>query len=252
MKRRIIFFLILMFFPLILVKADTTLKEVSFVRCVDGDTAVFNVDNEEVKFRFLAIDTPETVHPTKEVEAFGKNASEYTCNKLTNAQSIYVEYENSNKIDKYGRSLAWIWVDGSLLQKELVSVGYAEVAYIYGTYRYTESLCLNQKVAKESSYGIWSENREEGYCSTVDLTKTQDNIIWDNVDIPDNIQDNNEEIIPEEEIDNFTSEKLDKANDIMNKVDDYLTDNDSKFSRIFVAVFISIAAFYAVFKGKKK
>ena len=68
---------------------------------------------------------------------------------------------------------------------------------------------------------------------------------------PEN-EDNKEEDNLKEDENTSISEKIDKANDIMNKVDDYLTDNDSKFSRIFVAVFISIAAFYAVFKGKKK
>ena len=112
------------------VNAETTTKKVSFVRCVDGDTAVFNVDGNEVKYRFLAIDTPESVKPNTAVEEFGKDASEYTCNKLTNAKEIIIEYENSNKTDKYGRYLGWIWIDGSLLQKELISVGYAKVENI--------------------------------------------------------------------------------------------------------------------------
>lgn len=138
-----------------------------FESCVDGDTAVFKINGESTKFRFLAIDTPETVHPTKGVEAFGKNASEYTCNKITNAKKIEIEYEDS-KTDKYGRSLGWIWVDDSLLQKELIEAGYAEVAYIYGTYKYTSDLCETQKEAILNGSGIWEAGkRKEGYCSTI-------------------------------------------------------------------------------------
>ncbi len=156
---------------------DKTLEKVSatFDSCVDGDTANFIINNEKVKFRFLAIDTPETVHPTKEVEAYGKNASEYTCNKLTNAKTIEIEYEE-NKTDKYGRSLGWIWVDGSLLQEELVSVGYAEVAYIYGTYKYTTKLCETQKSAILNENGMWSDtSKEEGYCSTLRTVERKNN-----------------------------------------------------------------------------
>lgn len=142
----------------------------TFVSCVDGDTAVFTINNENIKFRFLAIDTPETVHPTKKVEAFGKNASEYTCNKIKNANLIEIEYENE-KLDKYGRNLGWIWVDGSLLQKELIENGYAEVAYIYGDYKYTSSLCETQKSAIENANGMWEDGtKKEGYCSTLRKT----------------------------------------------------------------------------------
>lgn len=41
-------------------------KEVKLSKCVDGDTARFILNKEEIKARFLAIDTPESVHPTKE------------------------------------------------------------------------------------------------------------------------------------------------------------------------------------------
>ncbi len=142
----------------------------TFVNCVDGDTAVFNINGENLKFRFLAIDTPETVHPTKKEEAFGKNASEYTCNKIKNGKKIEIEYEDE-KLDKYNRNLGWIWVDDSLLQEELIKVGYAEVAYIYGNYKYTSKLCETQKEAIENGYGIWADGtKKEGYCSTLRKT----------------------------------------------------------------------------------
>lgn len=250
MKRSIVFLaLFVSLFSYIDVSAATTSKEVSLVRCVDGDTAVFLVDEEEVKFRFLAIDTPETVHPTKEVEAFGKNASEYTCNKLTNAEKIVVEYENSNKVDKYGRSLAWIWVDDSLLQKELISVGYGEVAYIYGKYRYTESLCLVQKNAKAGGLGVWSEEREEGYCSTINLEGVKDNIDPLKIGQVDVIEAPNEEdVTPLEDEENFFKD----ASKVADKLNDYLVDNDGEVSKVFIYVFLAFAAVYAVFKGQKK
>ncbi len=243
MKRSIIFWLLILILCPLSVKADTTAQEVSFVRCVDGDTAVFLVDGEETKFRFLAIDTPETVHPTKEVEAYGENASEYTCNKLSNASKIVVEYENSNKTDKYGRSLAWIWVDDSLLQKELVSVGYAEVAYIYGTYRYTESLCLIQKSARENALGLWQDGKEEGYCSTIDTDGVEDNIDFTKIG---QVEENEKDLEKEAE------HVIEKVDDITDKINDYLVDNDSTITRVFIFVFVGAAAIYAVFKGNKK
>ena len=147
------------------------LKSAILEKCVDGDTASFKVDGEIQKYRFLAIDTPESVHPTKKEQEYGKTASEYTCQILTNAKNIEIESEAKNKTDKYGRNLAWIWVDDELLQKILVEEGYAQVAYIYGDYKYTMSLCAIQQTAKEKKLNIWSNKKyEEGYCKTVDLT----------------------------------------------------------------------------------
>lgn len=165
MKKYFIF-LIIFLFPVCLVNADE-LIDVSLVKCVDGDTATFKVSEEEIKFRFLAIDTPETVHPTKGEEEGGKVASNYTCERLTNAKKLQIKYdESSSKTDKYGRGLAWIYVDGKLLQEELIEKGYAEVAYIYGKYEYVDYLCEVQSKAKSAKVGIWSGDREEGYCST--------------------------------------------------------------------------------------
>ena len=140
---------------------------VSLKKCVDGDTAVFALDNKEVKFRFMAVDTPESVHPNKSVESYAKEASKSTCDLLTNAKIIQVEYDpNSDKTDKYDRQLAWIWVDNILLQKIMISGGYARVAYIYGKYKYVDELCEIQSKAVNEKKGIWGFDYEIGYCST--------------------------------------------------------------------------------------
>lgn len=128
---------------------------VTLSRCVDGDTAVFIIEGVETTVRFLAIDTPETVHPTVGEEEGGKVASEYTCELLSNADVLYLEYEEGNKTDVYDRTLAWIFIDDELIQEKLVREGYGEVAYIYGDYKYTDLLYEAQDNAKANEYGIW-------------------------------------------------------------------------------------------------
>ena len=161
---------------------------VTLEKCVDGDTASFNVSGEVIKFRFLGVDTPESVHPKKKEEAYGKTASEYTCDLLKNAEDIKVEYDKaSSNTDKYNRELAWIWVDGELLQKKLIENGYAQVAYIYGDYKYVLNLCANQSEAKAKKLNIWSDkNYEEGYCKTVDITGVSKDITLDTTSIKHN------------------------------------------------------------------
>jgi len=135
---------------------------VTLEACVDGDTAKFKLDDEIFTARFLAIDTPETVHPTKEEEPFGKEASNHTCDLLTNAKEIKLEYDDdSDKEDNYGRKLVWVFVDDVLLQESLISKGYAEVAYLYGNYKYTSLLKDSEVVAKVNKLGVWSIDEEE-------------------------------------------------------------------------------------------
>lgn len=135
--------------------------KVEFSKCVDGDTAKFIYKGEVITARFLAIDTPESVHPTIGEEPFGKDASNFTCNTLEKADEIVLEFDsNSDKTDKYDRYLVWVFVDGKLLQKELISKGYAEVAYLYDDYKYTEELEKAQEKAKKKEIGIWSLEEE--------------------------------------------------------------------------------------------
>ena len=120
---------------------------VNLKTCIDGDTAIFKYKNENIKARFLAIDTPETEYSSKGEQPYGKEASEYTCNKLKKAKKIELEYDsNSDKTDKYDRHLVWVWTDGNLLQKDLVNKGYAKVTYLYNDYK---------------NIKIWSVNKEE-------------------------------------------------------------------------------------------
>ena len=160
MKKKILIFItVFMIFPSLVLANEK--KTVKFSKCVDGDTALFIMDKEEVKVRFLAIDTPETKHPKKGTEPFGKEASNYTCNKLKNGKKIVLEFDkNSDKKDSYNRYLAWVFVDDKLIEKELVRKGYAEVKYLYADYTYTDILKEAEKKAKSEKIGIWSEKNE--------------------------------------------------------------------------------------------
>ncbi len=130
---------------------------VTLNKCVDGDTAWFNINGEKIKARFLAIDTPES---TNKIEPYGKEASEFTCNLLKNAKKIEIEYdENSDKFDKYDRHLVWVFVDDELLQNSIVKEGYADVKYLYGDYKYTDILKKSLIEAKANNLNMWKSEK---------------------------------------------------------------------------------------------
>lgn len=163
---------------------ETERVTVKFNEGVDGDTAKFDMNGEIIKVRFLAVDTPESVHPTKEIQAYGVEASDFTKEKLKNAKTIELEFDNnSDKTDKYGRYLAWIWVDGELLQDLLVKEGLAKVAYLYADYKYTNILQESEKIAKEDKIGIWKDEVSNEYSEEenfVDVEEIENNSIQPN------------------------------------------------------------------------
>lgn len=153
--KKLVFSIILTFIFILNINAKE--MSVKFSECIDGDTAKFKYKDEIITARFLAIDTPETKHPKKGEEPFGKEASEYTCKKLKNAEKIRLEFDDdSDELDKYDRYLVWVFVDDDLLQKELVRKGLASVAYLYGDYKYTNELEEVEQLAEEEKLGIWS------------------------------------------------------------------------------------------------
>ncbi len=160
---------------------------ISDIECIDGDTIRAIIDGKKERIRFIAINSPETKYSTKDKdEPYAKEASDYTCNLLLNGKVVEIEYdEKSNKTDKYGRVLGWIFIDDVLLQKELVRQGYAKVDYIYDKYKYVDELKKEESNAKKNKLGIWSETVLEDEEDLEDKSIFEKIIyyIWDNIKI---------------------------------------------------------------------
>ena len=135
-----------------------TMHSVSLSRPIDGDTTEFIVDGKKKKVRYLLIDTPETKKPGTPIQPFGLDASNRTKELLQQAQSIELKEDPNNSTDKYGRSLAYVYVDGELLQNILVREGLARVAYVQSSSDQVilESLLAEEQQAKVEKIGIWS------------------------------------------------------------------------------------------------
>jgi len=97
------------------------------IRVVDGDTFVVDFNGTEEKVRLIGIDTPESVHPDADRNsAAGVTASDYTKSLLT-GKSVELEFDVQER-DKYGRLLAYAYLDGYMLNKKLLEDGYAVVS----------------------------------------------------------------------------------------------------------------------------
>lgn len=135
-------------------------------RVVDGDTAIIRVGNDKRRVRFLGVDTPETVHPKKGVEFYGKEASSFTKNFLT-GKRVWLEYDKS-PTDRYNRHLAYIWMSKpeninedsireNMFNARLLIEGYAKVMIIKPNSRYANLFNKFQYEARKSRKGLWTE-----------------------------------------------------------------------------------------------
>ncbi|CAH0202757.1 SPBc2 prophage-derived endonuclease YokF [Peribacillus sp. Bi96] len=127
------------------------------IRVVDGDTVKIKMPNgNEETVRLLLIDTPETVHPSKPVQPFGPEASKFTKDLMPAGSKVEVE-PGIGERDKYGRLLAYFYVDGKMVNKLLLEKGLARVAYVYApNTKYLDELENIQKQAQKDQIGIWS------------------------------------------------------------------------------------------------
>ena len=140
---------------------ETKKIKVDLVKCIDGDTAKFKENGKTYTYRFLGINTPEVIN---KIEPYGREASNYTCNKLMNAKNIYITYEKtSTHIDKYDRRLVWVYIDNILLQESLIKEGYASVSYVYANLTHLSKLYKKEDIAKEKKLGIYENYSEKTY-----------------------------------------------------------------------------------------
>lgn len=95
-------------------------RVVNVTSIIDGDTIY--IDYKE-KVRFVGINTPE-------VSESGYQEAKSYLEKRLKGKQIYLDVDDKNEKDKYGRTLAVVLIDGENLNKELLCKGYAEVMYI--------------------------------------------------------------------------------------------------------------------------
>jgi len=142
----------LFFFFSLLICACTIFAD-NFYTCtrvVDGDTIVVKGIG---KVRLIGVDTPETTHPRKPVEYFGKEASAFT-KKMVEGKKVRLEYDWQRK-DKYRRTLAYVYLeDGTFLNAEIIKQGYG-FAYTKYPFKYLEQFRKYEKEARERRIGLW-------------------------------------------------------------------------------------------------
>ncbi len=135
----------------------SNVEKALIARVIDGGTIQLN---DGRKVRLIGVDTPETVHPQKEVEYYGKEASDFTKSMLE-GKEVYLEYDVQS-MDKYGRTLAYVWLsDGTLFNELLVLKGFAQVATFPPNVKYVERFTAAQRQAIEAQAELWAKENTD-------------------------------------------------------------------------------------------
>ncbi len=127
-------------------------------RVVDGDTLVLGTGE---RVRLLGVNTPETVHPKKAVESFGKEASAFT-KRMVEGKLVRLEFDplssrRSDGKDRYSRTLAYVFLqDGTHLNAEIIRQGYGFAVSGTPPLKYQNEFRRLELEAREQRRGLWA------------------------------------------------------------------------------------------------
>jgi micrococcal nuclease len=120
---------------------------------LDGDTIVVLRGRTRDTIRLLGVDTPETHHPTKPVQCYGPEASDYTTRRLF-GQLVRLEDDVETR-DIYGRHLAYVYVRGTRFEDELLEKGYARLLVVEPNHAHARTMLDEELDAQRRGRGLW-------------------------------------------------------------------------------------------------
>jgi micrococcal nuclease len=138
-------FLLILVLALFFVTVENLNQRTKVKEVIDGDTILLGNGQ---KIRYIGIDTPERSDP------FYREAKELN-RKLVQDKDLVLEFDAQSE-DRYGRLLAYVYVDDILVNAELLKNGLA-VVYTYPlNVKYASYFIGLQKKARDEGLGIWS------------------------------------------------------------------------------------------------
>jgi micrococcal nuclease len=131
-------------------------RTATVLRAVDGDTIlVRGAGGRTERVRYIGVDTPESVKPNTPVQCFGHEASDFN-RSLVQGRKVRLVPDHEPE-DKYGRSLAFVYVGDTFVNAELLRQGYARTIEIEPNTSKAEYFAGLERVAIRTNKGLWNE-----------------------------------------------------------------------------------------------
>ena len=125
------------------------------MRIIDGDTVEIEYEGARTSVQLIGVNAPETVHPGKPVERYGREATAFL-QKLVLNRFVYFEFDGSKK-DQYDRLLAYVRRDSDdlFVNVEIIRQGYGKTDDRY-PFKYMKLFEYHGFQARTARIGIWS------------------------------------------------------------------------------------------------
>ena len=133
-------------------------------KVVDGDTVDVEANGETMRLRLIGVDTPETVHPNKDVELYGPEASAKVTDDLLNTYILLESDITQSDKDVYDRYLRYVrLLDGTNYNEQLIKEGYGfEYTYDNNPYIYKDRFDEAELFANTNGIGLWNPDLVKG------------------------------------------------------------------------------------------
>ena len=126
---------------------------VTVIRVVDGDTIDARVDGKEKRIRLLNVDTPEYGRDGAADDCLAEEATAYLQSLLPSGREITLSYD-SERTDRYGRDLAGVFVDDTLVNAEIAREGYGVAVQFGGNDRFMPEVSAAEAEAQAQRLGV--------------------------------------------------------------------------------------------------
>jgi micrococcal nuclease len=122
------------------------------IKVYDGDT--IQIDDGR-NIRLIGVDAPEVSSPYSKEEPFGKESREHL-RKLVAGRKVQVRV-GAAALDRYGRTLAYIYADDVLINGRIIRDGWAQ-ADVRFDYKNRDLFVAYEKEARAQRIGMWERS----------------------------------------------------------------------------------------------
>lgn len=136
------------------------------INVIDGDTFIAQIGTSTESVRLIGVDAPEITWPSAEndltdpePECYGFEAKEALTDYVQDAEVELLGDKRQPDYDDYDRRLAYVYIDGELVNEKLLIDGYTRELSVGRGYDKRFEFRQAEAMAQEADRGLWVECR---------------------------------------------------------------------------------------------
>ncbi|MBG0790562.1 MAG: thermonuclease family protein [Desulfovibrionaceae bacterium] len=137
------------FLAALLLAAPVRAQMAAFIKIIDGDSLLVEAGGRSMEVRLIGVDAPEFK------QEYGREAKEFSL-RFCHGHRLRLELDR-DKLDRYGRVLAYVHRDGKMLNEELLKAGLAVAVKVKPNTRHYSRLKAAEHLAEDRKHGFWKQ-----------------------------------------------------------------------------------------------